>query len=432
MFAWIINGTKAERRTFWACFSGWTLDAMDAQMFSLVIPTLLTSWHISKADAGWLTGVTLVAGALGGWLAGHASDKYGRVRVLQATVLWYSLATLAIGFTENFNQLMAARVLQGIGFGGEWAAGAVLMSEAIRSEHRGKALGAVQSGWAVGWGIAVLLFTALSHFLPEDQAWRVLFMLGILPAIIVIFIRRGVPEPEISQRTRKARADGHGPSLLTIFTPQLLRRTLFGALLGLGSHGGYYALTSFLPTFLKTERHLSVMNTGGYMAVIIVGSFLGYVSSGILADRIGRRYNILFFAICCVITLCLYMLLPLSNTQMLIAGFPLGFFASGIPAGLGSIFAELFPTAVRGAAQGFCYNAGRILSSAFPVLVGTLAATIPLSQSIAIFAASAYGIAIFAVLMLPETKNTVLTADDGQELTAPTPGQPTGHNTRRA
>lgn len=411
MFRWFSQVGGTERRTFWACFGGWTLDAMDAQMFSLVIPTLLATWHISKADAGWLTAVTLVAGALGGWVAGYASDRFGRVRVLQATIIWYSIFTMAIGLTQNFEQLMIARVLQGIGFGGEWAAGAVLMAETIRNEHRGKAMGCVQSGWAVGWGAAVLLYTALFHMMPETDAWRVMFMLGVLPALLVIVIRRNVPEPDISVRTRKARGNAGSPTFAAIFRPALLRRTLFGALLGLGSHGGYYALMTFLPTYLKTERHLSVLNTGGYLAVIIVGSFFGYVFSGWLSDTIGRRRNVLFFAVSCTITLCLYLLLPLSNGWMLVLGAPLGFFASGIPAGLGSFFAELFPTSVRGAAQGFCYNAGRILSSVFPVLVGTLAATVPLGQAIATFAAIAYGLAILAALLLPETRGTDLVAD---------------------
>jgi MFS family permease len=413
MFRWFTQVSGTERRTFWACFGGWSLDAMDAQMFSLVIPTLLTGWHISKADAGWLTAVTLIAGALGGWIAGYASDRYGRVRVLQATILWYSLFTLAIGFTQDFQQLMVARVLQGIGFGGEWAAGAVLMAETVRGEHRGKAMGWVQSGWAVGWGAAVLLYTALFHLLPEAEAWRVMFMIGIFPALLVVVIRRNVAEPEVSRRTRVAAATQGRPSMAAIFRPELLWRTTFGALLGLGSHGGYYALMTFLPTFLKTERHLSVLNTGGYLAVIIIGSFFGYITSGWLSDRIGRRRNVLFFAVCCVASLCLYLLLPISNAGMLWLGLPLGFFASGIPAGLGAFFAELFPTAVRGAAQGFCYNAGRILSSVFPVLVGTLAATIPLGQAIAIFAALAYGLAIIAASLLPETRGTQFVADVG-------------------
>lgn len=410
MFRWFFEITPKERKAFWGCFGGWTLDAMDAQMFSLAIPTLLTLWHISKADAGWLTAATLVASALGGWVAGWASDRFGRVRVLQGTILWFSAFTLGIALTNSFEQLMLARILQGFGFGGEWAAGAVLMSEAIRSEHRGKALGAVQSGWAVGWGAAVLLYTALFSVFPEADAWRYLFCIGILPALLTVFIRREVEEPAVYAETKRAATPG---SFLGIFRPDLLRNTVFGALLGVGSHGGYYALMTFLPTYLKTERHLSVLNTGGYLMVIIVGSFFGYVASGYLADRIGRRRNFLLFAVCCIAALSVYLFLPISNTLMLFLGLPLGFFASGIPAGMGSFFAELFPTSVRGAGQGFCYNFGRILSSLFPVFVGYLSATLSLGTAIGIFAGIAYLIVITAALLLPETKGTVLVADTG-------------------
>lgn len=420
MFQWFKDVTPAERKTFWACFGGWTLDAMDAQMFSLVIPTLLATWHISKADAGWLTSVTLIASAMGGWIAGYASDRFGRVRVLQMTVLWYSIFTLLIGLTEDFHQLMIARVLQGFGFGGEWTAGAVLMAEAIRTKHRGKALGAVQSGWAVGWGIAVLIYTGLFYYLNEAQAWRIMFMIGILPALLLVFIRREVKEPKIYAQVRAKEKTGESP--LAIFRQALLRTTIFGGLLGAGSHGGYYALMTFLPTFLKTERHLSVLNTGGYLLVIILGSFFGYVTSGWLADTIGRRRNFLFFAICCITTLSLYLFLPISDGMMLFLGLPLGFFASGIPAGMGSFFAELFPTSVRGAGQGFCYNFGRILSSMFPVLVGTLSATLPLGYAIGIFAALAYSVVVLSLLILPETLGTDLESKGAPaEAKAPVP-----------
>jgi MFS family permease len=146
--------------------------------------------------------------------------------------------------------------------------------------------------------------------------------------------------------------------------------TLFGGLLGLGAHGGYHAVMTWLPTFLKTERNLSVLNSGGYLAVIIFAFWCGCVVSGFLIDRIGRRKNIVLFALCCVVTVQCYVFLPLTNTQMLFLGFPLGFFAAGIPASLGALFNELYPADVRGAGVGFCYNFGRVLSAVFPFLVG--------------------------------------------------------------
>ena len=154
MFGWFKEISKGEKRTFWACFGGWALDALDVQMFSLVIPTIIAAWHIGKAEAGLVSGVTLVASALGGWIAGALTDRFGRVRTLQITVLWFSLATFASAFAQNFEQFLVLKAIQGFGFGGEWAAGAVLMAESIRASHRGKAMGTVQSAWAVGWGAA--------------------------------------------------------------------------------------------------------------------------------------------------------------------------------------------------------------------------------------------------------------------------------------
>ena len=412
MFAWYRDTDTPQKRAFWAAFGGWTLEAADAQMFGLVLPTLLATWHLSTGAAGTLASVTLLFTAVGGWLAGWASDRYGRVRVLRWTIVVYSVATVLIGFTADYSQLMVLRSVQGFGFGGEWAAGAVLVSEYMGTRHRGRALGAVQSGWALGWGLALATYTVLFSLFPEDWAWRTMFWLGALPAVLVIAIRRKVTDPPL-YRQRAARA-GNRVSLLRIFKPDLLRVTLLGALLGLGSHGGYYALTTFLPTYLRTTHGLSVLETSGNLAAFIAAAFLGYLTSGILADRIGRRKNIVFFAVMCLASVVAYLFLPISDTQMFFLGIPLGFFSAGIPAGLGSLFAELYPTAVRGTGQGFCYNFGRIVAAAFPAFVGFLSDKLGMGASIGLFAGSAYGIAVIAVALLPETGHQELdtSADD--------------------
>jgi MFS family permease len=407
MFNWYQQISGKERKTFWACFSGWALDALDVQVFSLAIPALIAAFSLSKGQAGLISGVTLVASAIGGWVAGAASDKYGRVKTLQLTILWFSLFTFLSAFAQSFNQLLVLKALQGFGFGGEWAAGAVLMAETIRAEHRGKVMGTVQSAWAVGWGGAVLLFAALFSYLPQDTAWRVMFMVGLLPALLVVYVRRSITEPEAFLQAKKlasaSKVKQKNP-LLGIFAPEVLRLTIIGSLLGVGAHGGYYALMTWLPTYLKTEKHLSVLGTGGYLAVIIVAFWLGCVVSAQLLDRIGRRRTVALFAMCCVITVLCYIFLPLSNTQMLLAGFPLGFFAAGIPASLGALFNELYPSGIRGTGVGFCYNFGRVASAAFPVLVGHMSDSMPLGEAIGIDAAIAYSLVVVAVLMLPETK----------------------------
>jgi MFS family permease len=430
MFDWYRQASEPERRTFRACFAGWSVDALDAQMLSLAIPTLITAFALDKSEAGLMSAVTLVASGIGGWLAGALSDRIGRVRTLQLTIVWFSVFAFLSSVAWSANQLLVLKALQGFGFGGEWAAGAVLMAEVIRAEHRGKAMGLVQSAWAVGWGAAVLLYAALFYWLPATMAWRILFALGALPALLVLYIRRAVVEPPATVAKRRLSAGRR--DLFAVFSPRVLRVTLVGALLGVGAHGGYYALTTWLPTYLRTERHLSVLNTGGYLAVIIVAFWCGCAVSAYLSDRIGRRANIALFAVCCGLTVSGYLLAPLNNSQMLALGFPLGFFAAGIPATLGALFSELYPTEIRGAGVGLCYNFGRIVSAAFPVLVGYMSASMPLGMAIGIAAVSAYALVVAAALALPETRGTHLDRQDPATIDAQQPPARPGDPAPRA
>jgi len=412
MFSWYRQVSKGERYTFWACFGGWALDALDVQMFSLVIPAIIAEWGISKTQAGLVSGVTLVASALGGWICGAAADRYGRVKTLQVTVVFFSVFTLLSAFAQNYPQFIVLKALQGFGFGGEWAAGAVLMAETIRNEHRGKAMGAVQSAWAVGWAAAVLLYATVFSFMSPDIGWRVMFGIGIVPALLIIYIRRNVKEPVAPARKDAGLKGGKERTpLLSIFAPDVIRMTLIGGLLGVGAHGGYSALTTWLPTYLKTERHLSVLSTGGYLAVIIAAFFFGCLAASQLLDRIGRRQTILLFSVCCVGTVIMYLFVPLSNHAMLALGFPLGFFAAGIPASMGALFNELYPRGTRGTGVGFCYNFGRVVSAGFPVMVGHLAAQYSLGFAIGVDAVFAYAIVAVSVMMLPETRGRTLAED---------------------
>ena len=405
--SWYAELAPREKRTFWACFGGWALDAMDVQIFSFVIPAIVVAFGISNADAGLIGTVTLLTSAFGGWVAGILADRFGRVRTLQITVIWFACFTFLCGFAQDYRQLLILRALMGLGFGGEWAAGAVLMGEVIRPQHRGTAVGSVQSGWAVGWGIAAILATVLFTVLPENTAWRSLFFVGVAPAFLVFFVRRFVDEPPIF-KAAQARTAGSHASPWEIFRPAILRTTILTSLLSTGAQGGYYAIATWLPTYLKSERQLSVIGTGGYIGVIIVGSFAGYLVSAYLSDRIGRRANFILFAICSILAVIVYTLLPINDMLMLILGFPLGFFASGIFSGMGAFLTENFPTSIRGSGQGFAYNFGRGVAALNPTFVGMLSATLPLGQSIGVFAGVAYGLLIVAALLLPETKGREL------------------------
>src|SRR5581483_3354859 len=254
MFAWYRELSKAERRTFVAAFAGWSVDAVDFTMYTFLIPTLMATWAMSKGQAGLIATASLILSAVGGWLAGILADRIGRVRVLQITIIWFSVCTFLSGFTNSFEQLLFVRALQGLGFGGEWAVGSVLIGEMIRAEHRGKAVGTVQSGWAVGWGASAILFAVAFSVLPEHLAWRAMFWVGILPALLVIYIRRNVKEPAVFEATRQ-KVKESGGHFLDIFSPQLLGVTVLGSLMTTGMMSGYYAITTWLPTYLKTVRN---------------------------------------------------------------------------------------------------------------------------------------------------------------------------------
>src|SRR5208282_4329826 len=294
--AWFAELSPPERSTFIATFGGWALDGMDVMVYSFVIPSLIAAWHITKGEAGMLGTAALLISAVGGWLAGLLADRFGRARVLQWTILWFALFTFLSGFTNNFWQLLITRGCQGLGFGGEWA---------------------------VGWGIAAICSVALFSWLPAGLAWRAMFWIGILPALLVFYIRRHVPEPEVYTRTRqRLAAGGDKPHFLEIFSPSMLKITLLTSVLGVGVQGGYYAITTWLPTYLKTVRHLSVLNTGTYMIVIIAGSFCGYLTGAYLADSIGRKKALILFAACCALAVTAYTYLPISNgIVMLLLGF---------------------------------------------------------------------------------------------------------------
>ena len=398
--------TLAERRTLIACALGYALDGLDFTIYTLVLGTVIALWNVDRGTAGLTVSATLVCSAFGGWAAGYVSDHMGRVRAVQITVLWFALFSLLSAFAQSFTQLALFRALLGFGFGGEWTAAAALMSETIRPRYRGRAVGCVQSGWAIGWGSAVLLQAIVYSIVPDQQAWRWMFALGFVPALYVVFVRRYVKEPPLAAT---ARADAMG-SIWEIFSPGLLRTTALAALLGTGAQGGYYAVNTWLPVFLQTERHLTIVGSTSYLAFLITGAFTGYLTGAWLADRIGRRRLFLLFAAGALVMTIVYTRAPVTNSVLWLLGFPLGFVVSGYFAGLGAFFSELFPTRVRGSAMGFAYNFGRGIGATFPALVGYISASMPLSRAISIFAIIAYSLMGIAAFLLPETRGRALTS----------------------
>jgi MFS family permease len=396
------------RLTFWACTAGWTLDGMDFMLFPLVIGTLVATWGMDLATAGSISSLTLLCSAAGGWLAGFASDRIGRVRTMQITILLFSIGSLLSAFAQGPSQLALCRAILGFGFGGEAAVAAVTLSEVVGARYRGRAMGFYQSSYSVGWTLAVLAQVAAFALFPTETAWRVMFGIGALPALLIFFIRQSVQEPEIAKQA-KARAKDRA-SILAIFRPENIRSTLVGAMLTIGAQGGFYSLMTWLPQFLRSYHKISVIGSAPYLFSLISGCFIGYVAGGWLSDRLGRRPVFMIFSICAAILAYNYTHLSVSNDFVLIMGFPLGFFASGYYSAVMTCLNEMFPTPVRGSGVGFTYNAGRAIGGLFPFFVGFVTSYVSLGDAISIFAGISYGLMFLTALLLRETNGATLRA----------------------
>ncbi|WP_326724435.1 MULTISPECIES: MFS transporter [unclassified Streptomyces] len=411
-FTWLHALGPRGRRAFAGAFGGYGLDSYDYFTLPLSMVALAAYFGLDSGQTGLFTTVTLVVSAVGGAIAGVVADRIGRVKALMITVITYAVFTVACGFAPNYETLLVFRALQGLGFGGEWAVGAILVAEYASPKHRGRTLGAVQSSWAVGWGLAVIVYTVVFQFLDDDLAWRVMFWTGALPALLVVWVRRRVEDaPKAAAVREKSAKKGSFAAIFKPATadgPGLLRTTFFAVLLSTGVQGGYYTLATWVPTYLKTERGLSVVGTGGYLTFLISGAFLGYLTGGYLTDKLGRKRNILLFAILSALCILAYANIPSgANTLLLVLGFPLGFCMSAIFSGFGSFLSELYPTAVRGTGQGFTYNTGRAVGAAFPTTVGFLADSWGVGGAL-VFGAIGYALAAVALIGLPETRGKEL------------------------
>jgi MFS family permease len=400
-FAWYSTLGPKGRKAFTGAFLGYSLDSYDFWVLPLGLVAIAATFGLSTGQTGLLATATLVCSALGGIVAGVLADRIGRARTLMVTVTTYALFTALCGIAPNYETLLVFRALQGLGFGGEWAAGAILVAEYASARHRGRAVAMIQSSWAIGWGLAVLAYTLVFELVDQDLAWRVLFFTGALPALLVIYVRRNVTDAPIFTEGRK---EAERVSVLTVFRGGLLRTTLFATLLATGVQGGYYTLATWVPTYLKTERGLSVIGTGGYLTFLITGAFCGYLTGGYFTDKIGRKKTFATFSLLSGALILLYTQLPAdANQYVMFLGFPLGFCSSAIFSGFGAFLSELYPSHIRGTGQGFTYNVGRGIGAFFPTIIGYLATTYSVGGAMA-FGALAYGIAVVALLGLPETR----------------------------
>lgn len=393
-------------RTLAASGTGWMLDAMDVTLYVIALGSIADEFGLSKAQSGVVASATLFASAFGGIASGALADRFGRVRMLMVSMLMYSAFTALTATSQSLGQLILWRALVGLGMGGEWSAGAVLVAETWPAKHRGKAIGLMQSGWAIGYILAAVLGALI---LPR-WGWRALFLVGFAPALLTFWIRRNVPEPPAWSRAKASRTPGDSP-LTQLLRAPLLSRVIIATATTSTLLFSYWGLFTWVPTYLSSAEvggaGMGIVKSTAWIIPMQIGAFFGYTSFGFLADRFGRKPTFIAFVLGAALIVPIYGFSARSEMTLMALGPIVGFLGHGYFSLFGAMLAELFPSAVRGTAQGFCYNAGRAASAMAPWVIGWIAE----SQGFGFALGSTsllYVVGAALVLLLPETRGKEL------------------------
>jgi MFS family permease len=401
LFAWWARADRPAKTALIAAGLGWMLDAFDVMLYALVLGSIRKELGLDAATAGFFQSLTLISSAVGGFLFGVLADRWGRTRALMLSVLLYSVFTALCGLASTALQLAVFRVFLGLGMGGEWASGAALVSETWSDEDRGKALGFMQSSWAIGYALA-----ALANWLVQDVAglgWRTVFFVGVLPALFTVWVQRRVKEPVVWQQ---ARTQSEGISVRAVFGWTMLRITLAVTLMNACTMFAWWGLNTWVPSFLSapvSHGGLALGNAAmsGFVAAMQVGMWFGYVTFGYISDRVGRRRAYVAYLLLGAFSVVGFA--HGGRPWLLFAlGTVVAFFGTGYFSGFGAVTAELYPTAVRATAQGFTYNTGRLASAAAPWLVGGLAERRGFPAALSV-TATAFLFAAALWIFIPET-----------------------------
>lgn len=408
--------TPAQWRTLAAAMAGWMFDSMDFLIYVMAIGRLQKYFGFDAATAGLLATVTLVTAAIGGLAFGVIADKIGRVRALTLTIVVYSVCSIGAATAQSVWQLAAWRAALGFGMGGEWAAGAVLVSETWPAALRNKATSLMQSTWALGAILAAALAGLVFDVLPlGDEAWRWLFAIGAVPALFAWWVRRKVEEPEV-WRANKAAGRLAGNPYAVLFGPELRTRTLLACTLSSLLLFAYWGLFTWLPNLLASPVEqggagMTIVKSTAFIIPMQLGAFAGYLSFGPLADRFGRRRTFAAFTITAAITVPIYLRVMNTPTTLMLLGPVLGFVGHGYWSMLGPLLSELFPTAVRASGQGLGYNSGRIMGAIAPYVMGVLAGIPSVGIIAALGLTSAFFVAAAALIFaIPDTNQAELRA----------------------
>jgi MFS family permease len=396
IFAWLVEASAEQKRALLAASLGWMLDSMDVMLYALVLGQVQRELHLSAAMSGAMMSMTLLSAAAGGIAFGWFADRAGRVRALSASILIYSIATFLCGLTHTAMALLTCRIVLGLGMGGEWASGAALVAETWPAHHRGKALALMQSSWAVGYALgAALVAVIMPHF-----GWRAVFFVGTAPALVALWIQSRLHEPAVWRQEHSPR-----PQWSRLFRGPLGFSTLVCATMNAASLFAWWGLFTWVPRFLSMPasqggRGLGIVMTSEWTIVMQIGTFLGYISFGFIADRFSHKSTYIVYLLIAAVMVPIFA--SVSNpSALLVIGPVVGFFGTGYFSGFAILTSELFPTAIRASAMGFVYNIGRVLSAVSPWLIGRVSERTGLGFALTLTSAGFLLAALIATALRP-------------------------------
>ncbi|MBR5503004.1 MAG: MFS transporter [Methanobrevibacter sp.] len=398
---------KDHYMIFGLSWAGWVFDFYDLVLFTFLISELQSSLNINAEMLSLCLGLSLFATGLGGIIFGALGDKYGRKKVLEWTILIYSIGTLLCAFSWSFYSLVLFRFITGLGVGGEWATGQIYINETFPDNLRAKYGAFMQSGAPVG----VILASIVGGLVSPVIGWRMTFLISIIPAFIVILIRRYLKESDVWIQNKDEYVNKNiFQEFKQLVSKEYRKIFLMSLILCIFGMSAYWFTYSWLPTYLAQERGLALVSTSLGIILIQCGDFIGYTTFGYVSERLGRRpaFTIYSFTMALGISMITIFWNQINEIHnlilvfMFLTGFGTGFFG-----GFGALFSELFPTKIRNTGVGTVFNLARGIQFVTPVVITFVGAYFDLSYGIAIAAIFAMLCGIW-IWVFPETKGTVL------------------------
>jgi len=439
---WYRSLNRSQWKALIAANLGWTFDGFEVFALILTVGVALhqlldpSEYARIPAYAGAVIAITVFGWAIGGLLGGVLADYLGRKRSMTLTILAYSLLTGVSAFSWDWLSFAVFRFLVGLAIGSEWATGASIMAELWPAKARGKGGAFLQSGYPIGSILASGVWLAIGTSGPD--AWRYMYLIGVLPALIVFWIRRNIPESprwEESNRRRRAAYDRrrqgaplHGEdaalvrfTLVDVFAEGAIRsRLVLTFVMSLSVTIGYWGVSTFVPSYvgsIATAAGLPAQRWAALAGLVQnVGALIGFSSFGFLADAFGRKpTTILFYLMCLILTPIVY--LWVQDIHVLLFTLAVyGFFIQGVFSWTPIWLPELFPTRMRATAAGFIFNAPRLISAIAPLIAGTLIVSLGGYGKAATIIGLFYILGLIAVPFLPETKGKPLPEGDALSL----------------